>query len=1044
MMNNYFKSRRKVLYLIAFTCLANITYAQNLISGKITFNAEPVPGVNVLVKGTSSGTVSDIDGNYSITVPDTESILVYSFIGYLTQEVPVNGRTRIDVNLEEDVTRLDEVIVTGYMTQRKADLTGSIATLSSEEIEKNSYSNVMQGLQGRLAGVHITTDGNPVGNVNVQIRGITSVRSAPPLVVIDGLPSNVNLRDINPLDIASMQVLKDAASASIYGSRAASGVILIETKKGKSGETKVSYSGSFGISSFMNRLDMMNTQEYGRTLWQAAVNDGQDPNAMTQIYDYEWHQDDNGYPVLDRVTPVEWLNTDQTMRSGDTDWFKEGSQLGIQNNHQITLSSGTDKSKTLLSLNYFENQGTQIHTMFQRYTLRFNSEYNLINDRLTIGENLSLSNIKLNDQNHSHSFVTMPPIVPVYTTTGGWGGTAMALGMDDYNNPVRMLTMHKDNYTFFNKVVGNVYANLRILKNLNFKTSYGMDYTAGNFRHIDFTFEEGGGKRDIVNGITQNRHHVQTTVWTNTLNYNLEAGNHKLDFLAGMETVKYQSESMNGYRRDIEIEDYDYAYLNAATGTQQVSGSGDEWTLLSYFSKFNYVFNDKYLLSATLRYDGSSKFGVNNRFGFFPAISGGWRLSEEPFLKDSRIIYDLKLRASWGMNGNSNIPTNALVNYYNASYHAGLHGTSYGLAGNETGALYSGYRKVHTGNQDLRWEATQQTDIGLDFALFDGALSGSFDYFYKYTDGMLYEPPYLAAIGEAGHRWINAANMTNKGVELALTYFGKAAGDFSYSITGNISSYRNTIDDLPESVKYTYGGNGLDDHILGRPLNSFYGFVADGLFRSAEEVDNSAEQPGKGLGRIRYKDLNNDGRITWEHDRTWLGVSDPDFFYGADFNAKYKNFDFSMFWQGISGNTVRNDWKTYSDFWNVWTQQGFNHPTRLLNAWSPANPDSDIPAVSLINPNDERRLSTYYMESGSYLKLRHIELGYTIPLDLISRIGMQQCRVYVNAQNIVNLKKSWGEDAYTGIDPENPTKAGEYSSPYVRPQIFLVGVNVSF
>ncbi|GGF25485.1 SusC/RagA family TonB-linked outer membrane protein [Echinicola rosea] len=1017
---------------------------EKTVTGKITDeDGVTLPGVSVLVKGTTTGTVSDIDGNYSIEVPEGEATLVFSFIGYSTQEMAVGNQSTINIQLKENTAQLEEVVVTGYMTQRKADLTGAIAAVSTEEIEKNSYANVMQGLQGRLAGVYITTDGSPVGNVNVQIRGLTSMRSAPPLVVVDGLPTNLNLRDINSQDIESIQVLKDAASASIYGSRAASGVILIETKKGKEGQTKVMYNGSFGVSSFMNRMDMMNTQEYGATLWQAAINDGQDPNLMTQIYTYDWHTDPNGNAVLDNVAPLEWLNEEQTMPSADTDWFEEGSQLGIQNNQQLSLSHGSERAKTLFSLNYYENQGTQIHTMFRRYSIRLNSEYNLIEDRLTIGENMSLSNIKMNDQNVSHSFMTMPSIVPVYTTDGGWGGSATRLGMDDYNNPVRMLTMNKDNYSYTNKVVGNIYANLTLLKNFAFRASYGIDYGASNYRNLDFTWEEGGGRQDINNGVRSYWGQNMTTTWTNTLTYNLEAENHKLDVLAGMETVEYNFQDLNGYRRDIELENYDYAFLNAATGNQEVNGGGDQWSLLSYFGKFNYVYSDKYLLSATLRYDGSSKFGTNNQFGFFPAVSAGWRLSEENFLKDNDLISDLKLRASWGQNGNSNIPTNALVNFYDAAYFSGHHGTSYGLAGNETGELYSGYRKVHTGNANLRWEATRQTDIGLDFGLMEGALSGSVDYFHKYTDGMLYEPPYLGAIGEGGYRWINAANMTNKGIEAALTYHGHV-GKLNYSVTGNISTYRNKIDDLPESVKFTYGGNGLDDDILGRPLNSFYGFIADGLFTTQEEVDNSPEQPGKGLGRIRYRDMNNDGRITWEHDRTWIGVSDPDFIYGLNVDASYGYFDFSMFWQGVKGNTVRNDWKTYSDFWNVWTQQGFNHATRLLGAWTPQNNTSTIPAVSLMNPNDERRLSTYFMESGSYLKLRHIELGYTFPQSLISNLGMQQCRLYVNAQNIVNIKKWWGDDKYTGIDPENPSKANEYSSPYVRPQMFLVGVNVTF
>jgi TonB-linked SusC/RagA family outer membrane protein len=1016
---------------------------QETVTGTVTDEDElPIPGVTVQVKGTNRGVNTDFDGKFSLEA-NGDDVLIFSFVGYRTVELPVDGKTDIEVSLEVDRAELDAVVVTGYMKQRKADLTGAVATVSSDDIEKNAYSNVMQGLQGRLPGVQITGDGSPSGNVNVQIRGLTSMRSSPPLVVIDGLPTNISLNDINPNDIASLQVLKDAASASIYGSRAASGVILIETKKGKIGETKINYNGSFGVSTYLDKLDLMNTQQYGEALWQAAVNGGSDPNSMTQIYEYDWYVDANGNPVLDNATPVEWLNQDQTMPSADTDWFEEGTQLGVQNNHTVTLTSGTEKAKSMFSLNYYENQGTQIHSKFQRYAIRLNTEYSLLNDRLTVGENLSLSHTKQNNQNVMRSLLIMPPIVPVYTTDGGWGGSAMGMGMDDYNNPVRASTVNKDNYNNAYNIVGNIYANFEVIDNLNLKTSYGVDYNAGYGRHIDFTWREGGGKADTNNGVRSFRRNALTSTWTNTLNYGFETGNHQLDFVAGMETVRYVFEDVDGYRRDIELEDNDYAFLNSATGNQEVSGGGNEWTLLSYFSKFNYVFDDKYLLSATVRYDGSSKFGKNNRFGFFPAVSGGWRISEENFLQDNELISNLKLRASWGLNGNSNIPTNALVNIYDAAYHSGVSGTSYGLAGNETGALYSGYRKVHTGNQNLQWESTTQTNLGLDFGFFGGALAGSFDYFYKRTEGMLYEPPYLAAIGEAGNQWINAANMTNTGAELIVTYFSKPVGDFSYSITGNLSSFRNEIDNLPESVRYAYGGNGLDDDITGRPLNSYYGFIADGLFRTQDEVDNSPEQQGKGLGRIRYLDLNGDGQITWEHDRTWLGVSDPDFAYGLNFEAKYKNLDFSMFWQGVAGNTVKNDWKTYSDFWNVWTQQGFNHSTRLIDAWSPTNPDSDIPAASLIDPNDEKRLSTYFMESGSYLKLRHVELGYTIPENFASRAGFQNARLYVNAQNLVNLTKWWGDDAFTGIDPETPSQAGEYSAPYLRPQIFLVGINVS-
>ncbi len=1035
------KKHRLLLLLSLFILSGHALAQQKTITGKVIDDTQsPLAGVSVTIKGAANGTVTDENGDYAIAATQGQ-VLSFAFVGMVTHEEEVGEGNVINVSLQSSTIQLGEVVATGYMTQRKADLTGSVAIVSEADISKNSYANVMQGLQGKIPGVQITSDGSPVGNVNIQIRGLTSMRSAPPLIVVDGLPTNINLRDINPGDIASIQVLKDAASASIYGSRAASGVILIQTKTGKTGETKITYDGSFGVSSFMNRVEMMNTDQYGRAMWQAAINDGREPNDITQIYDYKWHRGENGVAVLDQVTPLEWLNAEKTMPSADTDWFKAGSQLGKQNNHQLTILNGTEKAKTMFSVNFYDNQGTQIHTGFRRYSIRLNTDFDLIKDRLTIGENLSVSSSKINDQNVSHSFLTMPSIIPVFTTDGGWGGTAYNLGMDDYNNPVRMLTMNKDNGRRESKVLGSVYANLKLFKNFNLKTLYGVDYSSGHFRHINFTWQEGGGKKEVNNGISNFQSHALARTWTNTLNYAAEIGKHDINAVGGIETVRFVYEDMNAFRRDIEFENYDYGFLNSATGNQEARGGGDEWTLLSYFSKFNYVFDQKYILSATLRYDGSSKFGLNNQFGFFPAVQGGWRLSEEEFFRTNLPVFsELKLKASWGKNGNSNIPSNALVNFYDADYQ----NTGYGLAGNETGTLYSGYRRRHTGNQDLKWETTRQTNLGVDFGLFSGKLSGSFDYFYKYTNGMLYEPPYIAAIGEGGHQWINAANMTNKGIEFNMTYSGNRTEEFSYSISGNISSYRNQISDLPESVKYTYGGNGLDDDILGRPLNSFYGFVTDGLFKTQAEVDNSPEQLGKGLGRIKYKDLDGDGRITWEHDRTWLGTSDPKFMYGANFDASFKNFDFSMFWQGIVGNTVRNDWKTYSDFWSVWTQSGFNHATRLLGAWSPSNPESDIPALSLINANDERRLSTYFMESGSYLKLRHIEIGYTFPMNSLEKLGVKQARLYVNAQNIVNLQKWWGDDKYTGIDPENPSKAGEYSSPYVRPQMFMTGVRVSF
>ncbi len=1037
------------LVVFVLFSVTKVIYAENnaqtqqpqIVTGKVSDpNGDKFPGVSVVVKGTTVGTLTDQDGHYSIDLPPNAKALIFSFVGMKTSEVQINERTVIDVTLVEDIIGLDELVVLGYMSQKKADLTGSVAVVSSSDVSNTSNASILKSLQGKIPGMVITTDGNPNDNVEVSIRGLTSFRAAPPLIVIDGLPSNINLKDLNSQDIESIQILKDAASASIYGSRAASGVILITTKLGKVGEQTITYNGTFGIATHLNPVELLNTEQYGQALWQACINDGLDPNINTQIYSFDWHTEADGTPVLDKVTPREYLNADNTMKSADTDWLKEGTRAGIQQNHQLTISNGTDKAKTMFSVNYFENQGTQIYTYFKRYSTRLNSEYNLIKNILTIGENLYLAKEKIVDLSFMHGLLVMPSIIPVRTVDGiGWGGSAYGLGMDDYDNPLRRAYMTKDNLDNYFKLLGSVYANIRLLKNLNFKTQLGIDYSNYNHNWLFPKWTEAGGASDPQNYVDARSTKGYTRIWTNTLTYNLDADVHQLNFLAGIEALHYYTENLRGTRLDILLEDYDYAYLNSATGTQTVTGSGDEYALMSYFSKFNYVYDSRYLLSATLRYDGSSKFGKNNRFGFFPAVSAGWRISEESFFNNLGIISDLKLRASWGKNGNSNIPTNALVNYYDASYAA----TAYAIEGNESGALASGYRRIHMGNSDLKWETTTQTDIGLDFGLWNNYFSGSLDFYYKITSGMLFEPGYLSAIGEGGAMWINAADMTNKGVEIQLNYSSNPNKDFTYSISANIASNINKINDLPDEVRFDFGGNGFGDDIIGRPLNSFYGFVTDGLFTTQEEVNNSPEQPGKAIGRIKYKDLDNDGRITTQYDRTWIGVADPDFMYGINFNTNYKNFDFSMFWQGIWGNTVNNAWKTYSDFWNIWTQMGFNHPTRVLDAWSQTNKNSTIPALSMSNPNDERRLSTYFTESGAYLKLRNIELGYTLPENIASKLSIQNIRIYMLAQNVINVYKWWGNDKYTGGDPEG-AQAGEYALPYVIPSYFRFGVNATF
>lgn len=1054
------KTYLSFLFLFLVVCQLPLYAQQNKITGKVTDDkSQPLAGVAVTIKQTNTGTSTDAGGNFSIQAAKGQ-VLEFSYLGKISQEEIVGTTSSINIVLkEQEASNLNEVIVTGYMTQKKADLTGAVAVVTQKELNKShGTSNVLQSLQGVVPGLHISTDGSPAGNVNVQVRGLTSLNGASPLIVVDGVPSYMNLRDINPENIASMQVLKDAYSASIYGTQGGAGVILIQTKKGQSGKAKISYSGSVGVSNFSNKPEMLNTQQYGQALWQAAVNDGHDtpnddPNNYTQIYNYDWHKDANGVPVLDKVTPRQYLNADSTMMAANTNWVDAISQSGIQNNHQLTISGGSEKSTSLLSINFLQNEGTQIYTGLKRFTVRVNTEYKVINDHFTIGENVEASHLIVNDQNVMHSALIEPPIIPVHTTNGGWGGSAVALGMDDYWNPVRELTLNKDNGNRNNKIYGDIHANVMFLKNFIFHTQLGLIYTDGYHRNIQFTFQEGGGKFNPISSIDQWYWKESTLDLTNTLQYKLNSGKHNLDLLAGMEANKYVTETMDANRQSIAFQNYDYAYLSTATGNMSMSGGGDKYNLMSYFGKFNYSYNSKYLLSGSLRYDGSSKFGINNRFVLFPALSAGWRLSSEDFLANNKTISDLKIRASWGRNGSlANINSLASQTFFGSDYNF----TSYSIGGSETGSLPSGYYRVQTGNTDLRWEATNQTNIGLDFGFLNQKISGSLDFYRKYTDGMLIQPPYLGTFGEGAYQYINAANMTNKGVEFSVAYQGKAGKNFSYLLRGNIAYNKNVVNDLPQTVTYSWGGTSQKgDGIEGHPWGSYYGFITDGIFQNQEEVDKSATQPGKGVGRMRYKDISGpdgkpDGVIDYDYDRTWIGnnvVVDnaglstvvPKYEYGFSLNFTYKNLDLSMFWQGVAGVHVYDGWKTYSDFWNVWVQNGFNHPTRVLDAWTPTNTGSTIPALSLNNVNDELRMSTYFIEPGQYLKLRNIQLGYSLPKSFSSRLGMDRFYFYVMGENLIMFKSK----SFTGPDPET-ADGRSYANPYVRPQVFKAGIEVGF
>ncbi|GAA4298281.1 SusC/RagA family TonB-linked outer membrane protein [Aestuariibaculum suncheonense] len=1030
----------KYKLIILFFLQFSVLMAQDLdIKGKVVSAEDnmPLPGVAVIITGTSKGAVTDFDGDFILNGASKGDVLQFSYLGFITQEVTVGDNLTMNIAMKPDNQQLEEIVVTGYTKQKKADITGAVAVVDVDELNKQTEPNPIKALQGRLAGVNISTDGSPSGgNTRINIRGIGTLNNTDPLYVIDGVPTKAGMHELNPNDIASIQVLKDASSASIYGSRASNGVIIITTKQGKEGKTKINLNYYTSFSDYANKLNVLNAYEYGQVLWQANINDGINPNSNNLSYQFDWGVID-GQPTLFNVLVPEYLDDAQTIKASNTDWYNEISQQGRANSLDLSMSNGSDKGAYMFSLGYYDNNGIVKTTEFKRISARMNSSYNFFDNKLKIGENFTINRTnEVTDPGVLDPALRALPIIPVRTVDGqGWGGPVG--GMNDRQNPVRVLDYNKDNGYKYLRLFGNTFAELTPIKNLSLRTSFGIDYNNYYKRAIQRSYVSGYLKND-QNAVNIDKSNTVKWTWTNTAQYDIKKNNHNINILAGTEMYKEDFENTWLRKEDFLIEDPDYFYPDAGTGESYTGGSATSYSLLSYFGKASYDYDGRYLFSATLRHDGSSRFGKNNRFGTFPAFSAGWRISNEAFAeKHLKFFSDLKLRAGWGQTGNQEISNEAIYSLYLANYAGGdptwntSYGTAYDLSGAGSGLLNSGFIAIQTGNDDLKWETTTQTNLGLDFGFLNNALTGSIDIYKKNTEDILVLPPYLAIIGEGGNRWVNGASMENEGIEFALQYKHLTDYGFRYEISGNIAANQNKITVLPDEVKNNYGGNGQDDNILGRPINSMYGYVADGLFRSNLEVENSAIQPGKDLGRIRYKDLNEDGLID-DKDRTWIGNPNPGFTYGFNLSLEYKNFDLTTFWQGVGNVDVINQTKYQTDFWSV-DDVGSNKGARLLNAWSPQNLNTDIPALTTIDNNAESRFSTYYIENGSYLKLRVLQLGYSLPQDLLTNYSISNFRMYVNAQNLLTISSS----DFTGVDPENPGFG------YPLPLTFTFGLNIS-
>ena len=1032
---------KTLLMSICLLLVSTVSFAQvEEASGNVTDNSgEPVIGATVTVVGGqgNAGTVTDIDGNFTVQV-QSGSKLSISFMGYKTQVVKAAKGLRIV--LEEDAKLLNEVVVTGYTTQRKADLTGAISVVSVDEIAKQNENNPIKALQGRVPGMNITADGSPSGTATVRIRGIGTLNNNDPLYIVDGVPTKAGMHELNGNDIESIQVLKDAASASIYGSRAANGVIIITTKKGKEGKVKVDFDGSISVSSYVNRMKVLNAKEFGQVMWRAYMNDGMDPNTNGLGYNYDWSYNELGNPVLNGISMKKYLDDAGTTPAADTDWFDETTRTGVVQQYNVSVSKGSDKGSSFFSLGYYKNLGIIKHSDFNRFSARMNTEYKLLkNNCLTVGEHFTVNRTSevAAPGGFLQNVLQFNPSLPIYTEDGNYAGPVG--GYPDRYNPVAVLERNKDNrYTYW-RMFGDAYINLNPFKGFNIRTTFGLDYSQKQQRFFTYPVTEGNVANN-KNAVEAKQEHWTKWMWNAIATYNKEIGQHRFDLMAGMELNRQDDIYFSGYKEGFAVLKPDYMWPDAGTTGAQAYGGGSGYSLVSFFGKANYNYADKYMASFTIRRDGSSRFGKNNRYATFPSVSAGWRINQENFLKKASWIDDLKIRASWGQTGNQEIDNLARYTIFVSNYGVGenggqSYGTSYDIAGTNGGStLPSGFKRNQIGNDDIKWETTTQTDLGLDFAFLGNTLYGNFDWYFKKTKDILVYMPGIAVMGEGSSQWINAGEMENRGFEFNIGYRNKTNFGLKYDITANISSYRNKITALPTTVAAngTFGGNGVKS-VIGHPMGAQVGYVCDGIFKSQEEIDNHATQEGAGLGRMRWKDLDHDGKIT-ELDQTWIYDPVPDFTYGFNIYLEYKNFDFTAFFQGVQGVDIISDLKKETDIWAGLNIDNLNKGRRLLSAWSVDNPSSDIPALTLSDNNNEKRVSSYWVENGSYLKLRTIQLGYNFPQSIASKLSMQRLRMYVSAQNLFTIKSS----SFTGLDPENPNYG------YPIPLNLTFGLNVTF
>ncbi|WP_276893555.1 TonB-dependent receptor [Hallella bergensis] len=978
-------------------------------------NGLGVIGATVMEKSTANGTVTDLDGNFKLEVR-RGATLVISYIGYQTIELA--AAEGMKVTLKENVNDLNEVIVTGYTTQRKADLTGAVSAMDMKGAMSEADPNVLSSMQGKLAGVDIVTDAAPgSGSSSIRVRGMSTINANNPLYIIDGVATTENLNSLNPADIESIQVLKDASSASIYGSRAANGVIIITTKKGKGNRLTVNVNYSASLQTMAKTYDMLNAQQWGEAYWAANKNAGVVPS----------------HPFYGSGDTPKLLSTfaDGTPVA-DTDWQDEVYSSAWTHNLNASVQNSSERGSMLFSGNFINQDGLMNETFFRRYSVRVNSDYN-ISKFVKVGENLMVSRWNnrgygtQDDRGIPYTAMRQHPAIPVYMADGTFANP-MKLASSDIANPVHELYNGRDNDNASWRIFGNGYLEVYPVKGLTLKSNLGYEHVQYNNKTLNRKMQPSD-----ITSLNRAYGEGDTWTWTNTANYILDLNDkHHFNFLFGTEAIKYKYDNIAAFRNQFAFEDVDYMQLDAGEGTQTNGGGQSEWALFSLFGKVDYNFMDRYLLSATLRRDQTSRLHKDNNSGIFPAFSAAWRVSEENFFPRNEVVNDLKLRLAWGQNGNSAISNN-YASYTTYAYDQG--NGAYDLNGTNNLTM-AGLKAAATGNKDLKWETTTQTNIGFDASLFDQTLSMTFDYYWKNTRDMLTIPPTLSVAGENAAMWMNTGNMENHGWELNLGYHSPKYGDFSWDGNLNLSQYKNKVKKLNDFVS-TIGG---DFRLIeGEPMGVYYGYIYDGIFQSDEQVANHAIQEGKDTGRMIFRDLDGKGSIN-EADRTIIGDPNPDLSLGLSLDFNYKNWTLSTFFSGEFGFDIYNTTKRQLLFMS-YGGTSTNRSADILKAWSTNNTSSDIPALSVVDKNNEMRMSNYYIEDGSYLKMKYIKLAYRFPQSVLQALHVTALSVYGQMENVFTIT------GYDGLDPEVPI--GGYGAridmgPYPRSRTFTLGVNLTF